>query len=69
MHTDFGGLTKEEGVNHTLSGVYTKVPMTKTFPVYITAAEYATLFAKAGFQLTRVVPTQSPVSVVEATPI
>ena len=33
-----------------------------------TAAEYATLFAKAGFTLTRVVPTASPVSVVEATP-
>ena len=31
-----GGLTREEGVAHTLSGVYTKVPMTKTFPVYIT---------------------------------
>ncbi|MDP3674021.1 MAG: L,D-transpeptidase family protein [Novosphingobium sp.] len=31
-----GGLTKEEGVAHTLSGEYTKVPMTKTFPVYIT---------------------------------
>ena len=30
------GLSKEEGVGHTLSGVYTKVPMTKTFPVYIT---------------------------------
>ena len=34
-----------------------------------TAAEYGALFAKAGFQLTRVVPTQSPVSVVEATPV
>ena len=31
-----GGLTKEEGVANTLSGVYTKVPMTKTFPIYIT---------------------------------
>ena len=31
-----GGLTREEGVAHTLSGVYTKVPMTKTFPIYIT---------------------------------
>ena len=31
-----GGLTKEEGVAHTLSGTYTKVPMTKTFPIYIT---------------------------------
>jgi murein L,D-transpeptidase YcbB/YkuD len=31
-----GGLTKEEGVAHTLSGEYTKVPMTKTFPIYIT---------------------------------
>jgi murein L,D-transpeptidase YcbB/YkuD len=31
-----GGLTKEEGVEHTLSGIYTKVPMTKTFPIYIT---------------------------------
>ena len=30
------GLTKEEGVAHTLSGVYAKVPMAKTFPVYIT---------------------------------
>jgi hypothetical protein len=34
-----------------------------------TAKEYETLFAKAGFQLTRVVPTASPVSVVEATPV
>jgi len=31
-----GGLSREEGVAHTLSGVYTKVPMTKTFPIYIT---------------------------------
>ena len=31
-----GELTKEEGVAHSLSGVYTKVPMTKTFPIYIT---------------------------------
>jgi murein L,D-transpeptidase YcbB/YkuD len=30
------GLTKEEGIRHNLSGEYTKVPMTKTFPVYIT---------------------------------
>jgi hypothetical protein len=34
-----------------------------------TAAEYAALFAKAGFTLTRVVPTASPVSVVEAVPV
>jgi hypothetical protein len=34
-----------------------------------TADEYATLFAKAGLQLTRVVPTQSPVSVIEAVPV
>jgi hypothetical protein len=33
-----------------------------------TAAEYSALFAKAGFSLTRVVPTASPVSVVEAVP-
>lgn len=31
-----------------------------------TEAEYATLFARAGFRLTRVVPTQSPMSVIEA---
>jgi len=31
-----GGLTKEQGVELTLNGTYTKVPMTKTFPVYIT---------------------------------
>jgi len=31
-----------------------------------TADEYAALFGKAGLKLTRVVPTQSPVSVVEA---
>ncbi|MFC4294246.1 L,D-transpeptidase family protein [Novosphingobium tardum] len=30
------GLTREEGIANTLSGVYTKVPMTKTFPIYIT---------------------------------
>lgn len=34
-----------------------------------TAAEYAALFAKAGFALARVVPTASPVSVVEAKPV
>lgn len=33
-----------------------------------TADEYGALFAKAGFKLTRVVPTASPVSVVEAVP-
>jgi hypothetical protein len=33
-----------------------------------TAAEYGALFEKAGFKLTRVVPTASPVSVVEAVP-
>lgn len=33
-----------------------------------TAAEYTPLLAKAGFRLERVVPTQSPVSVVEALP-
>jgi hypothetical protein len=34
-----------------------------------TEKEYAELFSKAGFSLTRVVPTASPVSVVEAQPI
>jgi hypothetical protein len=34
-----------------------------------TAQEYASLFAKAGFTLSRVVPTASPVSVVEAVPV
>jgi hypothetical protein len=34
-----------------------------------TAQEYAALFAKAGFALKRVVPTASPVSVVEAMPV
>jgi hypothetical protein len=33
-----------------------------------TADEYAALFAKVGFKLTRVVPTQSPVSIAEAVP-
>lgn len=33
-----------------------------------TAAEYGALLAKAGFKLSRVVPTASPVSVVEAVP-
>jgi hypothetical protein len=33
-----------------------------------TEAEYAALFAKAGFKLSRVVPTASPVSVIEAVP-
>ena len=32
------------------------------------AGEYAALFARAGFKLTRVVPTPSPVSVIEAGP-
>jgi hypothetical protein len=34
-----------------------------------TAEEYAALFGKAGFDLTRVVPTGSPVSVIEAKPV
>jgi hypothetical protein len=34
-----------------------------------TEEEYTTLFAEAGFNLTRVVPTQSPVSVIEARPV
>ncbi len=34
-----------------------------------TAEEYAALFSKAGFNLTRVVPTQSPVCVIDAKPI
>jgi hypothetical protein len=33
-----------------------------------TAPEYATLLAKAGFKVSRVVPTASPVSIVEAVP-
>jgi hypothetical protein len=33
-----------------------------------TEAEYRTLLAQAGFKLTRVVPTETPVSVVEAVP-
>ena len=33
-----------------------------------TEAEYGALLGKAGFRLTRIVPTQSPVSVVEAVP-
>jgi murein L,D-transpeptidase YcbB/YkuD len=35
------GLTKEDGIAHTLSGTYTKVPMTRTFPIYITYMTYA----------------------------
>ncbi len=34
-----------------------------------TADEYADLFSKAGFELTGIVPTASPVSVVEAKPV
>lgn len=34
-----------------------------------TGEEYAALFAKGGFKLTRVFPTQSPVSVIEARPV
>lgn len=34
-----------------------------------TAAEYGALLEKAGFLLTRVVPTASPVSIVEAIPV
>ncbi|MDQ4121110.1 MAG: acetylserotonin O-methyltransferase [Acidobacteriota bacterium] len=34
-----------------------------------TAEEYAALFEKAGFRLTRIVPTESPVSVIEAVPV
>jgi SAM-dependent methyltransferase len=32
-----------------------------------TEAEFASLFRRAGFELTRIVPTQSPLSVIEAT--
>jgi hypothetical protein len=31
-----------------------------------TAEEFANLFARAGFELTRIVPTESPLSVIEA---
>ena len=34
-----------------------------------TEAEYADLLARAGFRLTRVVPTLSPMSVIEAVPV
>lgn len=34
-----------------------------------TADEYRDLLASAGFQMTRIVPTQSPVSVIEAIPV
>ena len=33
-----------------------------------TAPEYAALLAKAGFRVQRVIPTESPVSIVEAMP-
>jgi hypothetical protein len=34
-----------------------------------TAGEFAALFANAGFEMTRVVPTRSPLSVIEARPV
>jgi len=33
-----------------------------------TAEEFAALFAGAGFELTRIIPTKSPLSVIEAQP-
>ncbi|HTG74918.1 MAG TPA: methyltransferase, partial [Terriglobia bacterium] len=33
-----------------------------------TAEEFRSLFARAGFRLTRITPTQSPQSVIEAVP-
>ena len=36
------GMTPEEGITHSTSGKYTLVPMTKTFPVYITYFTMAT---------------------------
>ncbi len=36
------GMTPEEGIAHSTSGIYTLVPMTKTFPVYITYFTMAT---------------------------
>ncbi len=36
------GMTPEEGVAHSTSGKYTLVPMTKTFPIYITYFTMAT---------------------------
>ena len=34
-----------------------------------TAEEFEKLFTQAGFELTRIVPTQSPLSVIEAQPV
>jgi hypothetical protein len=31
-----------------------------------TAAEYRQLFAKSGFEVTRIIPTKSPMSIIEA---
>lgn len=36
------GMTPEQGVANATSGKYTKVPMTRTFPVYLTYFTYAT---------------------------
>jgi L,D-transpeptidase YcbB len=36
------GMTPEEGIVHSTSGKYTRVPMTKTFPIYITYFTMAT---------------------------
>ena len=33
-----------------------------------TADEFAALFVRAGFKLARIVPTESPIAVLEATP-
>lgn len=42
------GLAPEQGVEHTKSGVYTRVPFTKTMPVYIT---YFTIASDIGSKL------------------
>jgi hypothetical protein len=34
-----------------------------------TLAQYTELFAKAGFQVTRAVPTSAPISIIEAIPV
>jgi len=60
----FGIFTKDE---HDRFGI---TPMSETLPVMTggrerTEAEFRELYEKSGFRLTRIVPTESPFSVIE----
>jgi len=56
-------------MRHTLASCSNMVMLTAPGGEERTASQYRTLLEPAGFRMTRVVPTASPVSVVEAMPL